>query len=337
MKSAWLLLATLGASTLGFSSFDVQAETTTVSANKPSFTAYMAGLKEEAKLLGYSDKTLSEVFSSISYRKKSIVHDKAQPERKKITLDAYIPRAVPDWKREKARKLYRQHYDLLQRIGKKYGVQPRFIVALWGVETNFGNYTGNFSTLSAIATLAYDGRRETFFKKQFFAALKIVDEGHITVADMKGSWAGAMGQVQFMPTSFTAYAVDFDNDGKKDIWNNTADALASAANYLKQADWDDTYTWGRQVRLPENYDASVSGLKTVKKLAEWRELGILTYDNKQLSTIDLDASLIMPDGKDGRIYLVYNNYRSIMRWNRSDYFATAVVHLSDTIKFQGKE
>ncbi|EDM65102.1 membrane-bound lytic murein transglycosylase B, partial [Moritella sp. PE36] len=191
-----------------------------------------------------------------------------------------------------------------------------------------------FSTLSALATLAYDGRRETFFKKEFFAALKIIDEGHITSENMKGSWAGAMGQVQFMPTSFNAYAVDYNNDGKKDIWNSRADALASAANYLKQANWDDTYTWGRQVTLPKDYDANISGLKLTKTLPEWQALGIRTFEGKSLPNVVLDASLIMPDGENGRIYLAYNNYKSIMRWNRSDYFATSVAHLSDAIKFR---
>ena len=301
---------------------------------KPTFDEYLSTLRTESELLGLSEQTINDAFNSINYRKKTIVHDKAQPERKKITLDAYIPRAVPEWKIAKARKLFLENKELLEKIGKDFGVQPRFIVALWGVETNFGNYTGNFSTLSALATLAYDGRRETFFKKEFFAALKIIDEGHITIADMKGSWAGAMGQVQFMPSSFNAYAVDYNNDGKKDIWNNTADALASAANYLKQAKWDDTYTWGRQVLLPDNYDAQVSGLKLTKKLNEWQSLGIRTYEGNNLPKVDLDASLIMPDGEDGRIYLVYNNYKSIMRWNRSDYFATSVAHLSDAIKFK---
>ncbi|MBL1416493.1 MAG: lytic murein transglycosylase [Moritella sp.] len=301
---------------------------------KPTFDEYLSTLRTESETLGLSSDTLDDAFASIQYRKKSIVHDKAQPERQKITLDAYIPRAVPEWKIAKARRLYDQNIELLERIGKDYGVQPRFIVALWGVETNFGNYTGNFSTLSALATLAYDGRRETFFKKEFFAALKIIDEGHITSENMKGSWAGAMGQVQFMPTSFNAYAVDYNNDGKKDIWNSRADALASAANYLKQANWDDTYTWGRQVTLPKDYDANISGLKLTKTLPEWQALGIRTFEGKSLPNVVLDASLIMPDGENGRIYLAYNNYKSIMRWNRSDYFATSVAHLSDAIKFR---
>lgn len=301
---------------------------------KPTFDEYLSTLRTESETLGLSSDTLDDAFASIQYRKKSIVHDKAQPERQKITLDAYIPRAVPEWKIAKARRLYDQNIELLERIGKDYGVQPRFIVALWGVETNFGNYTGNFSTLSALATLAYDGRRETFFKKEFFAALKIIDEGHITSENMKGSWAGAMGQVQFMPTSFNAYAVDYNNDGKKDIWNSRADALASAANYLKQANWDDTYTWGRQVTLPKGYDANISGLKLTKTLPEWQALGIRTFEGKSLPNVVLDASLIMPDGENGRIYLAYNNYKSIMRWNRSDYFATSVAHLSDAIKFR---
>ncbi|MCJ8349954.1 lytic murein transglycosylase [Moritella sp.] len=301
---------------------------------KPTFDEYLSTLRTESETLGLSSDTLDDAFASIQYRKKTIVHDKAQPERQKITLDAYIPRAVPEWKIAKARRLYDQNIELLKRIGKDYGVQPRFIVALWGVETNFGNYTGNFSTLSALATLAYDGRRETFFKKEFFAALKIIDEGHITTENMKGSWAGAMGQVQFMPTSFNAYAVDYNNDGKKDIWNSRADALASAANYLKQAKWDDTHTWGRQVTLPKGYDAKISGLKLTKTLPEWQALGIRTFEGESLPNVVLDASLIMPDGENGRIYLAYNNYKSIMRWNRSDYFATSVAHLSDAIKFR---
>jgi len=301
---------------------------------KPTFDEYLSTLRAESEILGLSSDTLDDAFAAIQYRKKTIVHDKAQPERQKITLDAYIPRAVPEWKIAKARKLYDENIESLERIGKDYGVQPRFIVALWGVETNFGNYTGNFSTLSALATLAYDGRRETFFKKEFFAALKIIDEGHITTENMKGSWAGAMGQVQFMPTSFNAYAVDYNNDGKKDIWNSRADALASAANYLKQAKWDDTYTWGRQVTLPKAYDVKVSGLKLTKTLPEWQALGIRTFEGKSLPNVVLDASLIMPDGENGRIYLAYNNYKSIMRWNRSDYFATSVAHLSDAIKFR---
>jgi len=307
--------------------------TSAVSA-KPTFDEYLSTLRTESESLGLSAETLDNAFASIEYRKKTIAHDKAQPERKKITLDAYIPRAVPDWKIAVARKHYDENIELLQRIGKDFGVQPRFIVALWGVETNFGNYTGNFSTLSALATLAYDGRRETFFKKELFAALKIIDEGHITAEAMKGSWAGAMGQVQFMPSSFNAYAVDYNNDGKKDIWNSREDALASAANYLKQANWDDTYTWGRQVKLPTNFNTDIAGLKITKNLAKWQKLGVRTFEGKPLPNVDLDASIVIPDGVDGRAYLAYNNYKSIMRWNRSDYFATSVAHLSDAIKFR---
>lgn len=303
---------------------------------KPSFDEYLMTLKDEAKINGISETTINDAFQEIKYREKSIKHDKAQPERQRITLDSYIPRAVPSWKKEKARKLYDEHAELLEQIGKDYGVQPRFIVALWGIETNFGSYTGNFSTLSALSTLAYDGRREAFFKREFFDALKIIDDGHISASDMKGSWAGAMGQVQFMPSSFNAYAVDYDKDGKKDIWNNTADALASAANYLKHAKWDDTQTWGRQVTLPADFNVELAGLKQSKPLSDWHDIGVRTYDGKNLPEVKIDASLIMPDGINGRIYLVYNNYKSIMRWNRSDYFATAVTHLADTIKFQGQ-
>ncbi|MGD8108907.1 lytic murein transglycosylase [Vibrio sp. TRT 21S02] len=299
-----------------------------------SFERYVEGLKEEARENGISETIIDQAFQNVTHKPRAVKADRNQPE-KKLTLDEYIPRAVPDWKVKQARQLYKEHYTELKRIGDEFGVQPRFIVALWGVESNFGKFTGNYSVIDALSTMAYDGRREAFFRKETMAALKILDEGHITPANMKGSWAGAMGQCQFMPSSFLSFAADGDGDGKKDIWNTKADVFASTANYLGQSGWDDQYTWGRQVKLPEGFDTSIQGREESKGkyLQQWSKLGITKYDGSPLPTLDKDikAWLIAPDDENGRIYLVYNNYNVLMKWNRSYYFALAVSHLADRI------
>ncbi len=298
------------------------------------FDKYVQGLKQEAKQQGISEQVIQEAFADVAYKPRAVKADRNQPE-KRLTLDEYIPRAAPAWKIKQARELYREHHDELVRIGKKYGVQPRFIVALWGVESNFGKFTGGYSVIDALTTMAYDGRREEFFRKETMAALTILQEGHIAARDMKGSWAGAMGQCQFMPSSFLSFAADGNGDGKKDIWGTEADVFASTANYLSKSGWDDNFTWGRQVKLPKGFDLSVQGRSKdkAKTLAEWSALGVTRYDGSALPkmTKDIDAWLIAPDDENGRVYLVYNNYNVLMKWNRSYYFALAVSHLADLI------
>nr|WP_216601855.1 lytic murein transglycosylase [Vibrio sp. SCSIO 43169] len=303
-------------------------------ANELSFEQYVEGLKQEARQKGISEQTISAAFEDVTYKPRAVKADRNQPE-KKLTLDEYIPRAVPDWKVKQAKELYVKHKEELQRIGEEYGVQPRFIVALWGVESNFGKFTGNYSVIDALSTMAYDGRREAFFRNEAMAALTILDEGHIKPENMKGSWAGAMGQCQFMPSSFLSYAADGSGDGKKDIWDNEADVFASAANYLSQSGWTDSYTWGRQVKLPHGFDTSIQGRSEEKGkyLQEWSKMGVTRYDGRPLPQLDEDikAWLIAPDDANGRVYLVYNNYNVLMKWNRSYYFALAVSHLADRI------
>ncbi|WP_428807151.1 lytic murein transglycosylase [Vibrio lamellibrachiae] len=305
-------------------------------ANEASFEEYVEGLKKQAVEQGVSQAIVDQAFENVTYRPRAVSSDRNQPE-KKLTLDEYIPRAVPDWKVKQAKDLYNKHYAELKRISDEYGVQPQYIVALWGVESNFGALTGGYSVIDALSTLAYEGRREEFFRKEAMAALTILDAGHITADAMKGSWAGAMGQPQFMPSSFLAYAADGNGDGKKDIWNTKADVFASAANYLSQSGWDDTYTWGRQVQVPESVDVEMQGrdAEKGKYLQQWGELGITRYDGRPLPKLDEDikAWLIMPDDHHGRTYLVYNNYNVLMKWNRSYYFALAVSHLADRIKY----
>lgn len=306
--------------------------TTSAMAQKPSFEQYTESLKQEALQQGISQQVVDEAFKQVTYKPHAVTADRNQPE-KKLTLDEYIPRAVPEWKVKQARQLYKEHYTTLKRIGDEYGVQPRYIVALWGVESNFGKFTGGYRVIDALSTMAYDGRREDFFRKETIAALQIIQQGHISADDMKGSWAGAMGQCQFMPSSFLAFAADGNGDGKKDIWGTPADVFASTANYLSQSGWDDTYTWGRQVKVPHGIDKSLEGREEAKgrSLQEWSQLGITRYDGRPLPTNEITAWLIMPDDENGRTYLVYNNYNVLMKWNRSYYFALAVSHLADAI------
>lgn len=301
--------------------------------SKPTFEEYLADLKLQAIEQGYSKDFVEQVFLGVSFREKTVTADKNQPETK-ITLDTYLATRVPDWKVKKAVDLMTQHKELLDQVEKQYGVQKRFIVALWGNESNFGNIMGKHSVINSLVTLAFEGRREALFRKQLFAALKIIEQGHVKLEDFVGSWAGAMGQSQFMPTSFLDYAVDFDNDGRKDIWNNTADVFASIANFLKREGWSDQLTWGRQVSVIDNFDFSLGGLKLSQKrlLAEWQESGVRRYDGKDLPKVNVNASLINPDGKEGRIYLVYENFHTLMKWNRSSYFGISVSYLSDRIK-----
>ncbi len=310
------------------------------------FSDYVVQLKAEALAKGFSQRLIDDSFAQVKFHKRAVKADRSQPENVE-TLDTYLPKRVPKWKVDKARALFKKHQVLLTEIGNKYQVQPRFIVALWGLETNFGKFTGGYNVISALSTLAYEGRRESFFKKQLMAALTILDEGHINISDMKGSWAGAMGQNQFMPTSFLSYAVDGDGDGKKDIWQNQADVFSSMANYLHKEGWSDELTWGRQVKLPKGFDNTLAIPKNTgsrknwlkawaaseKTLAQWQELGVRRADGTNLPNVDIKATLVFPDNENGRVYLAYDNYKSLMHWNLSYYFVSSVGHLSDQIKF----
>ncbi|BED91278.1 MULTISPECIES: lytic murein transglycosylase [unclassified Pseudoalteromonas] len=317
-----------------------------VAKTQAEFQTYLSDLKQEAIAKGYDSKLIDDAFATASYKEKVVSADKNQPEVKE-TLETYLPKRVPQWKIDRARKLYAENKDVLEQVAKEFGVQARFIVALWGLESNFGTIQGGHNVISSLVTLAFDGRREALYKRQLWAALDILKSGHISLDKFKGSWAGAMGQTQFMPTSFNAYAVDYNNDGRKDIWTTKEDAFASIANYLKQEGWNDSLTWGRQVKLPENFDSKYvlkRGTKTRKQwleywsdsersLADWQALGVRKADGSDLPNVDVRAALVMPDDINGRMYLAYDNYKVFMHWNRSYYFATSVGYLSDRIGY----
>lgn len=299
-------------------------------AQEADFAAWLMGFRQEALAEGISSETLDAVLPGLTFRSRVVELDRRQPEGT-LTYAEYLSRVLPPARVNRGKRLLRRHRALLTEIGDAYGVQPRFIVALWGIESAFGRVTGGFPVLDSLATLAFDGRRGEFFRGQLLEALRIVDDGHIQPDKMLGSWAGAMGQSQFMPSSFQQYAVDHDGDGRRDIWGTLPDVFASAANYLTQAGWQPDQTWGRQVRLPEGFDFALKGLDVKKPLNEWQALGVRRSNGDDLPTRQLPASLILPGGPEGPAFLTYPNYRVLLKWNRSHYFATTVGQFADML------
>lgn len=303
-------------------------------AQSEEFDVWRGTLRTEALANGVSAALFDEAFQNVSPIARVIELDRNQPEFT-LTLSTYLQKVVSETRAKKARIRLEEHKDILAEVSKKFDVQPRFIVALWGIETNFGQHTGGFSVIAALATLAHDGRRSAYFRKELLNALTILQEGHIKPADMKGSWAGAMGQSQFMPSSFLSYATDWDGDGRRDIWTTQNDVFASIANYLSSVGWRNDLTWGREVKVPVGLNvASLSQAKTKKTMNEWRALGVTSADGSPLPKRNLTSRLVVPAKSDGRAFLAYKNYDNILKWNRSNYFAIAVGTLADNIAYQ---
>ncbi|MHA1565433.1 MAG: lytic murein transglycosylase [Alphaproteobacteria bacterium] len=294
------------------------------------FEVWLDVLRDEARAAGIGAATLDTALTGVTPIPRIIELDRRQPEGT-ITFTQYLDRVISDARVAQGRRMLAENADILAKVAKSFGVQPRFIVALWGIETSYGNFTGGFPVIDALATLAYDGRRSDYFRRELINALRIIDDGHIAASEMKGSWAGAMGQSQFMPSSFIAYAHDYNGDGRKDIWDTRADVFASAANFLSSLGWRDDITWGRRIKLPAGFDFEMANLKTVKSLSAWQALGVRRDDGSDLPARDLPASIVRPGRNSGPSYLIYDNYRTVMKWNRSLYFATAVGILSDRI------
>ena len=295
------------------------------------FATWLTAFKQDALGAGVHQGTLDAAFAGVAPIPRVLELDQRQPETT-ITFDTYVTRVVSDARIQAGRQHLADDRELLGEIGAKYGVQPRFIVALWAIETDFGRVQGDYPIVASLATLAYDGRRGAFFRKELIAALKILDQGHIRPDELRGSWAGAMGQTQFMPSTFLAYAVDYAGTGKQDIWHDKRDALASIANYLASLGWQGDYTWGRPVRLPAGFDPALLGGQVLRTVDQWRTLGVQRDDGGILPQATLDAGLVQPGGAAGPTLMVYGNYRAIMKWNRSLYFATAVSYLADRIE-----
>lgn len=313
-----------------------------------AFQAWLDEFRNEAIAKGIKTSTLDQVLPTIQPVKRVIRRDRNQPEVKQ-TYHSYLKARVSQWRRDKGSKMMTDHAAVLQSAGERFGVQPRFIAAIWGVETNYGTVPLKYSVFDAVATLAYDKRRAARFRGELFAAIEILDKGYASFDLMKGSWAGAMGQPQFMPESYLKFAVDHNGDGMRDIWQTPDDVFASIANYLKTYGWRDDLTWGRKVKLPEGDEQSLQasqsdGLaparwcKAYKSMGAWRDLqqwqslGIRRHDGTDLPARSLPAALIVADEGDGEGYLVYSNFCSIMRYNPSFKYALSVGILSDVIK-----
>ena len=292
------------------------------------FKQFLSDISKEAEKKGIATKLIKDFKNKTVFIPRVIELDRSQPEFK-LTLDQYLNKVITPTRIKKARIKYNENKEILNKIGNFYGVQPRFIVALWGIETDFGRLTGGFSVISALSTLAFEGRRHEYFKKELLNALTIINDGHITMNKMTGSWAGAMGQCQFMPSSFLNYASDWNKDGNKDIWNSKSDVFASAANYLKRVGWSNKITWGRKVYLG-NYNNNVKKNKYIL-LKNWSSFGVFNENKEKLPQVNIKARLVIPDNYGKYGYLVYKNFDALLNWNRSNYFAIAVGKLSDTI------
>lgn len=294
------------------------------------FASFIKELEADAISRGIRAETARAALDDVKHIDKVIELDRKQPEFT-FTMQQYLDRVVSRQKVEKGRKMLAENRTLLAEIEKHYGVPAKYVVALWGIETDYGRVTGGYSIISALATLSYDGRRSSYFRGELMNALKIVDDGHISAESMLGSWAGAMGQCQFMPSSFLKFAEDWNGDGRRDIWTTRADVLASAANYLSQSGWKGDETWGRPVKLPARFSDRLIGLEQKRAVTEWGKLGVKTANGKPLPHSSLEGSIIRPENGDGAAFLVYDNFRTIMKWNRSTFFALAAGQLADRI------
>jgi membrane-bound lytic murein transglycosylase B len=301
-------------------------------ADRHDFDPWLQELRAEAQKRGIREATLNAALNDLKPLPRVIELDRKQPEST-LTYDQYLKLVVPPSRISKGRALLNTHRDLLNQIEKQYGVPPHVIVALWGIESDYGLRTGGFQTIAALATLAHDGRRGAYFRRELLNALRIIDDGHIPANMMIGSWAGAMGQSQFMPSSFLNAAVDFNGDGRRDIWSTLGDVFASTANYLTRAGWHPGEPWGQRVTLPGGLDRALLDLNIQKSADAWRELGVRGADGSHLPTSpSRQGSLVVPAEGREPAFLVFHNFRVFLKWNRSTYFALAVGHLSDQIR-----
>lgn len=305
-----------------FFSIGVQAQT-------QSWSSWLADVRKEALAQGISPATLQAALADVHEPSRQVKGlARSQPEHR-ITYIKYRNTRVDSYRIAVGKREYKKNKALVDEIARKYGVDPYFIISFWGMETSYGTYMGNFPVIKSLATLAYDSNRRDFFRRELFIALRILNEGHVTLDRFKGEWAGASGQPQFLPSSWVKYAVDYDGDGRKDIWTSKPDVFASIANYMKINGWQAGEPWGIYVKLPAKFDKSLEGKTIVKPVSEWTALGVRTENGEPLPHPELLASIVQPNG--GPVFLAYPNYKMILRYNNSIYYAGAVGYLADKI------
>jgi len=308
----------------------------------PPFEEWLAAVRVEALARGISQPTIDAALGSLERLPVVVERDRTQAERT-LTLDQYVRRRLTARVVRNAREMAVKHRAELQRAADRHGVPRAFIVAIWGLESNFGRFQGVRPTVATLATLAYDGRRPSLFRDELFAALRILDSGDVPLDALKGSWAGAMGQAQFLPSSYLEWAVDADGDGRRDIWTSLPDIFASIANYLKEHDWTKGERWGREVRLGDRAAARVAAavpmrltgacqavrdMTEARPLSTWRELGVTHKNGSALPRADISASLVRVDTHR---FLVYGNYETLLAYNCAHTYALSVALLADRI------
>lgn len=296
-----------------------------------SFDSFLEGVRAEARRGGISPATLQRALSGLQPNQRVIELDRRQAEGF-LSWEEYRDRIMVNPTRvANGQRMYAENRSLLGAIEARFRVSPRVIVAIWGVETNFGNNTGGFPVIEALATLAWEGRRAEFFRKELMAALRVLDGGHVAPSRMMGSWAGAMGQPQFMPSNFERMAVDFDGDGRRDIWDNRADALGSIAHYFQKSGWREGEPWGRAVRPPAGFTMDGADTESVRSLRDWGRLGFRSEDGSPLPGSELEARVILPNRGSGQVFLGHHNLRVIRRYNSPVNYGLAVGLLSDRV------
>lgn len=298
-------------------------------ATQQAFAQWIANFRDSARAAGIDEATLGIAFDTVQYRPRVVDSDRAQPEFTR-TVWAYLDSAVSPQRIAQGRDKLALHRAEADAAAARHGVPPAIVVAIWGMESNYGSNYGDIPTIDALATLGFEGRREAWARGQLLAALKILQAGDIARADMIGSWAGAMGQTQFLPSAFLAYAEDADGDGRRDIWGSMADVMASTANFLARSGWQPNQPWGVEVRLPPGFDHGRADDKLKQATAQWEGEGVQSMDGAPLPAF-ADGSLLLPAGARGPAFLVGPNFRAILRYNNSTSYALAVGLLAQAL------
>ena len=301
-----------------------------VYADNQKFSECITRIGMQAKSEGISDKTIQQVLGNAKYSQRVIELDQRQPEFTQ-TFTNYFNARINEERVQRGRELLVRHRTLLNTIQQESGIPAQYLVSFWGLETNYGSYFGDWLVTDSLATLACNPRRSNFFTQELLNALRIADAGDISPERMIGSWAGAMGHMQFMPSTFLQYAKDIDGDGRRDLWGSVADALGSAANFLRDLGWTPGLNWGYEVRLPLNFDYSLARKDHMLSMIEWAKLGVTAATDTELEPSTQPAALLVPGGHLGPAFLVTKNFYIIMRWNRSEFYALSVGHLADRI------
>ena len=301
-----------------------------IAAQNDDFATCLAELQQRAKAEDVAAHIVDEVLGGLQQQPRVIELDRSQPEFTQTFADYYYRRVTPE-RIAQGKVLLARHDRFLSGLSSRYGVPGRYLIAFWGLETNFGSYLGKMPTLDSLATLACDERRSEFFTDELIQALLLLQRESLTPGEMRGSWAGAMGHTQFMPSAYNLYAVDGDDDGQINLWRSELDALASGANYLHNLGWQKGQRWGREVILPEGFPYSETGLNNPRPLIDWQKLGVRFANGVPIPKTDMKASILVPAGHTGPAFAVYENFNIILQWNRSEYYALAVGLLADRI------